>query len=86
MANRATAKNNRNDFDMRASPQDADYRAPFELSGILPGIIGRMDGKGYAVVHSEAMLVHSTAAATCSSGLVLAEEKSKADENNGRIG
>jgi hypothetical protein len=53
MAKRATAKKSRNDFNMKASSEDVDDRASFDLSGILRGIIGRLDGKGYAKQHSD---------------------------------
>jgi hypothetical protein len=51
MAKRATAKKSRNDFNMKASSEDVNDRASFDLSGILRGIIGRLDGKGYANGH-----------------------------------
>jgi hypothetical protein len=51
MASRATAKKSRNDFNMKASSQDVNDRASFDLSGILGGIIGGLSGKGYANGH-----------------------------------
>jgi hypothetical protein len=49
MASRATAKKSRNDFDMKASSQDVNDRASFDLSGNLGGIISGLGGKGYAI-------------------------------------
>jgi hypothetical protein len=44
MANKATAKKSKNDFNMEASSEDVNDRASFQFIGILRGIIGLKGG------------------------------------------